>query len=247
MKEFKSLAFPVAIVLIGIITLVAAIRTEQNGFVIFGVFALILTGLTGVVMTLKNVTKTLSIGISVALAVLCAGLVYADFVSIQAPIAFNKEKEKRYEHVKQRLIDIRTAQLAYKRKYQKYAENFNVLVSFVQTDSLEVIKATGNAPDTMSLEDAIKAKLVFRDTSKIAVNDSLFKTTEEGRAHPFDIKMLSVIPFTDGAKFKLEAGFVERSSVKVPVFQATDTQPFDVNHVLQVGSISDPKTNGNWE
>jgi len=35
--------------------------------------------------------------------------------------------------------------------------------------------------------------------------------------------------------------------VKVPVFQATDSKPFDPRDPMQVGSMSDPKTNGNWE
>lgn len=247
MNEVKKLLFPGAVTLIGIAVLIAAFRTEQNLLVIFGVLALILTGAIGVVMSLTNLGKPIRMGLVAVLVLASIGLAYADYASIQGPIEFNKKKEKRYKHVIQRLKDIREAELAFKSKYQRYTGNMDSLVDFVKNDSLLVILAIGERPDTMTTEAALEAGLISRDTSKVAVLDSLFKPTQEDRAHPFHADSLPFVPFTGKAKFILEAGTIERSSVDVPVFMAKDSKPFDPKDVKQVGSMTDPKTNGNWE
>ena len=247
MTEVRRLLFPGVVTILGIVTLIAAFRTEQNALVIMGVLALILTGSIGVIMSLTNLARPIRLGLSGLLLLLSVGLAYADYVSIQGPIAFQKEKNRRYEHVIQRLKDIRTAQLAYKIKYQKYTGSFDTLISFVHSDSLEVIRAIGERPDTMTYEEALLAGIISRDTSMVSVKDSLFKASEKGRAHRFVADSMRFVPFTSNAEFNLQAGFVERSSVKVSVFQATDSEPFDKRDVLQVGSMNDPKTNGNWE
>jgi len=40
---------------------------------------------------------------------------------------------------------------------------------------------------------------------------------------------------------------VPRSGTDVPVFMAKDGKPFDKTDPMMVGSMNDPKTNGNWE
>ncbi len=247
MKELRGLIFPGVVSVLGIVVLIAAFQTEQNTMVILGVLALILAGAIGVVMSIVSIGKPIRLGISAVLILLSAGLAYADYISIQGPLAFQKEKDRRYKHVIQRLKDIRTVQLAYKRKYQKYTGDLDSLENFIKMDSLEVIRAIGERPDTMTNEEALLAGIISRDTVLVPVIDSLFKPSEEGRIHAFNLDSLRFVPFTEGAEFELDAGFVERSSVKVPVFVARDSKPFDTNDPLQVGSMNDPKTNGNWE
>lgn len=148
------------------------------------------------------------------------------------------------------LIDLvlKTAELAYKAKYQKYTGSMDTLINFIKTDSLNVIKAFGEVPDGMTLENALDSGFVSRDTVPVSVFDSLFGSRHmDGRVHPFAIDSLGLVPFTKGGKFELEAGIVERSGAKVPVFRAKDGAPFDKSDPRMVGSLNDPKTNGNWE
>ena len=51
------------------------------------------------------------------------------FKSIQGPIDFNKESQIRNEAVKQRLIDIRTAQVAYREVKGEYTASFDSLMA----------------------------------------------------------------------------------------------------------------------
>jgi len=248
MSEFKKFIFPGVLTILGIVLLINGGMTEQNGMFMFGAVGILIAGIVGLAAAAVELNKMLRLGVSGALILLVAGLAYSNYQSIKVPIEFQNEKERRYEHVVQRLKDIRTAELAYKARYQKYMGNMDSLVDFIKSDSIAFIKAIGNVPDTMSLEDAVKAGIVSRDTLYVSVYDSLFATqVTADRVHAFVADSIAYVPFTGGAEFALDAGFVKRSSVDVPVFQATDSKPFDKRDVLQVGSMNDPKTNGNWE
>lgn len=248
MDLVKKIWFPVLLTLAGVFTVINGMSTHQNNAFMFGAFALLVAGAVSLVASIVELNKTFRIGLSIGLVVLIAALAYADYQSIRVPIDQQIEKEKRYVHVVQRLKDIRTSELAYKAKYQKYTSSLDTLISFLKSDSLAVVKAIGEVPDTMTLEDAIQAKIVSRDTVLVPVLDSLFGVRHsKDRAHPFVVDSLPFVPFTKGKRFLLEAGTIERSGAKVPVFQAKDGAPYDKSDQMMVGSMADPKTNGNWE
>ena len=79
--------------------------------------------------------------------IILAWLVYRSPISLKE---FQEETNYRKAAVVQDLKDIRTAQIAFKDKYRVYANDFNSLLSFVQNDSLAVVKAIGETPDTLT-------------------------------------------------------------------------------------------------
>ncbi|MGI8893545.1 MAG: hypothetical protein ACR2GN_08790, partial [Bacteroidia bacterium] len=153
------------------------------------------------------------------------GLGYWLFTIIREPIKFAEERDKRYERVIERLKAIRTAEIAYKNVYNKYTESFDTLINFVKTDSFPVVRQIGNPDDT--------TQVLIRDTVMVSVRDSLFRGS-------YPVDSLRYIPFTDGSVFSLDAGMVERGNVRIPVFEAVDTDPFDKNKTLRVGSMTQP-------
>jgi hypothetical protein len=97
--------------------------------------------------------------------------------------------------------------------------------------------------DEATTKQALELGFLIRDTIKISVQDTIF-----GSTYPVD--SLRYVPFsTKKAEFRLAAGVIETASkVKVQVFEAVDTDPFDPNMVLQVGSLEEATNNaGNWE
>ena len=58
------------------------------------------------------------------------------------PIQFEKEKNYRYNFIKEKLIDIRSAQLAFKEKNGQFTNSFDDLISFVKLDSFVLIQKT---------------------------------------------------------------------------------------------------------
>lgn len=170
--------------------------------------------------------------INIILTVVILILSYLIFRGINEPIKFNKEKAYRYSFVIQKLKDIRTAEIAYKSVNGSYTGSFDTLINFVKTGEFSLIKQIGNIEDSTAV--------IIRDTITIAVRDSIFPP-----AYPID--SLPFVPFGNGAKFKLEAGEIEKGKVIVKVFQAEDTAPFDPKEVLRVGSMTEPSNSGNWE
>lgn len=187
--------------------------------------------------------------------------------SVNQPIRFNKAKEERKSAVVQNLVDIRTAQVAFKNKYGHYTSSFDSLIAFVKLDSLPMVNKQGALTDSMieagiTEEKAIKLGIIIRDTSYVTVKSEIF-----GEDYPID--SLPLVPYTKQDSFSLEAGIVTTASnVKVRVFEASVLNDVYLNGLekqevvnmnalaakyekfpgLKVGNILEANNNaGNWE
>jgi|YNPMSStandDraft_1061717.scaffolds.fasta_scaffold00262_14 hypothetical protein len=168
-------------------------------------------------------------------------LVYLIINSVSKPIKFHQERDKRYAKIIESLKNIRKAQLAFYDKYGRYTADFDSLIHFIKNDSLPIVKAIGTVPDTLTEKEAIKLKLVYRDTIYIPIKDTLFPKN-------FIADSLKFVPYGNGIIFDLKAGeIVTGSKVKVKVFEVKDPKPFDPTFQLKVGSLTEASTAGNWE
>ena len=119
--------------------------------------------------------------LNIVLSVIIVVLAYFLIQSIMKPIRFNQEKDARETAIKERLIDIRTAQEAFKSVKGYYTGSFDTLITFLRTDSLPLVFKRGALTDEMIAEGitseqmAVKKGLISRDTSYIPVRDSVFQ------------------------------------------------------------------------
>jgi len=188
--------------------------------------------------------------------------------SIMKPIRFNKEKDRRETAIKERLIDIRTAQEAFKSVKGFYTGSFDTLITFLKTDSLPLVYKLGSLTDEMiaagitTEKEAVKKGLISRDTTYVPVRDSIFD-----KGYPID--QLRFIPGKEQTEFTMAASRVMTTSmVLVNVFEAyalNDVFLSDLDRQLvvnyndqrtkitgfpgmKVGDIRVPNNNaGNWE
>ena len=96
--------------------------------------------------------------VNIVLTLCVAGLAYICVGSIMGSINFGKERALREKEIIARLIDIRTAQIAF-RDYNKqnkgqYTDNFDELIAFVKNDSLPFVMKVGELTDKQ-LEDGL--------------------------------------------------------------------------------------------
>ena len=189
--------------------------------------------------------------------IILAWLVYRSPISLKE---FQEETNYRKSAVIQDLKDIRTAQIAFKDKYRVYAGDFNSLLSFVKNDSLAVVKAIGETPDSLTEDQALLAGIISRDTVFVPVYQTIYNQdyldTRDSR-FPFDLEKLSMVPFSDKT-FSIESGNIEKGKVVVQVFEVSTTfgtflngldatnKGIDLDNTLRVGSMSDASINGNW-
>ncbi|HUS87355.1 MAG TPA: hypothetical protein VMW76_08950 [Bacteroidales bacterium] len=195
-------------------------------------------------------------------------LAYLLIDSIMNPIRFNRERDVRETAIKERLIDVRTAEVAFKSKYGRYTGSFDTLINFVKTDSFPLIFKEGSLTDDMieegitSEREALRRGLIIRDTSYTSVIDSIF---DPG----FNVDSIRYVPFCPGDQFFLAAATIlTGSKVMVEVFEANvlnniflhglDNQLIINYNALRekltgfpgmrVGNIIEPNNNaGNWE
>ncbi|MAJ83377.1 MAG: hypothetical protein CMC16_03830 [Flavobacteriaceae bacterium] len=191
-------------------------------------------------------------------------LVYLIYNAIDSPIEFNKIKNERYLKVIERLKDIRNAQIAYKSVNGIYSDNFDSLISFIDSAQFTIIEKRDSSfiqYDRVYRIDMLREVIVTDTLGFVSVKDSLFKDN-------LSYKDMALIPI-DGVdnKFQLKADIIDKNGYNVPVFEvrvAKDLILYDQNKdlitqekeivsvdgvngpFLILGSMSDVSTNGNW-
>ena len=154
----------------------------------------------------------------IILAVAIVGLVYVIYVQISTPIRFDKETKAKKAQVIDRIKDIRTAQRAFKSKYQHFTASFDSLSAFVLTDTLELERKIVDEDDSAAMAMLKKSGKKNIEKFKIAVIDTIFAPKKVTRQ---DVENFRFIPGTGNkAKFIMEAGIITtESKVVIPVVE----------------------------
>ena len=184
--------------------------------------------------------------------IVMGGIVY----SIRQSIRFEEIKVERENVIINRLLKIREAQLAYKEVKGEFANNFSALIDFLKNGKTFVVKVDGNIDDTL----AVAQGRVKIDSIWVPILGLKYIET-------FPLDSLRYVPFAldpetrkpSGEEFLLEAGKLETpEGLEVPVFAASTNYgifledllkeygKFSVDSVIQVGSMTEPTTNGSW-
>ena len=251
MKETVSkFAPPIILSIVGITVLVLWQTNDQNQAFMFGGLSVLIIAIVSLLNSLDIITNKLGMLVTGVLGIISFGLVAMNYNSINEPIQFLKEKERRYTHVIQRLKDIREAEIAYKKKYKTYTNSFDTLNTFLTTDSIYVVNKSPATNDTTTVAQAVEKGLYIMDTTIIPAIEKVYnKAYLETRSKGIKLNLdsLRFIPFTS-EEFELKTAEVERGSgIKVKVFQCKDSKPFDPRDVMQIGSLTEPTTAGNWK
>lgn len=198
--------------------------------------------------------KSIYLKIGLWLVILFLG--YKVVMSILEPVRFENEKVKRERVVIDLLKDIRKCQIAYKAIHHKYTSSFDTLVDFVRNGEIPVVNIIPDPNDT-TFTKTINDTIAF-----INVADSLFKHRTN-----FTANIIRFIPYSNGVEFKIGAGVIERSKVKINVFEVSALYKYFLigmdeqlirnlikkrNELerfegLTVGSMTEASTDGNWE
>jgi hypothetical protein len=202
--------------------------------------------------------------IQIVLWVGCIALGYLIYNSITGPINFKEVKQERYAQVIAKLKDIRNSQDAYKTVNGKYANDFNSLISFIDTGKYVITQQR----DSSFMEfdkaygiDLLKEVKIIDTLGFVSVKDSLFKKDSRYKT------LMDVPTAANGEKFVMKSAFVEKSGYRAPVFEvkvdknvilydqpkdlmARENSALSVEEVngpsIRVGSLDEVSTSGNW-
>ena len=154
----------------------------------------------------------------IILAVVIVALVYVIYDQISTPIKFDDELKAKKAQVIDRIKDIRTAQRAFKSKYQRFTGSFDTLASFILNDSLELERKIVDEDDSVAMAMLKKSGKKNIEKFKIAVIDTIFAPKKVTRQ---DVENFRFIPGTGNkAQFIMEAGIITtESKVVIPVVE----------------------------
>jgi hypothetical protein len=209
-------------------------------------------------MKVKTITR-------IVLGIATVVLAYFLFESIMKPQRFETLRARKEVEVVNRLKDIRTAQLAFRSVHNRFAPTMDSLILFLEEGRLPTVRKLGEIPDSLTEAEALKLKIISRDTIFTDAYSALFPDQDKA-AH---LTNLRFIPFTGRTKeFTVEAGFVPRNNIEVPVVAVSallsdymnepefkqlvinaSARARNINRFpgRMFGSMTDPITEGNWE
>ena len=187
-------------------------------------------------------------------------LVYFVYNSINSEVEFQKVAQVRIAENIQKLKDLRQVQIAYKKVNHTYANNFESLIDFLENDSMPIVKAIGETPDTLTDAQALELEIKSRDTAYVLAKETVFDASylnSRKNKFPLYINNLISVP-NSNADYSIDAGQVEKGKVLVQVFEISTTYgavfseldaentSYDLNSLLKVGSMNEASLNGNW-
>ena len=155
-------------------------------------------------------------GIQIFLGLVIVALIYVVADLIHTPLKFEQQLKERNAEVIVKLKDIRAAERAFKSKYQHFTSDFDSLINFILSDSLEMERKLVDEDDSVAMAQLKKMKKKNIEKYNLAVIDTIFNPRKLSKEQ---IQNLRYIPHTNNMEFILEAGAVEKGNVKVPVVE----------------------------
>ncbi len=194
--------------------------------------------------------------IKIALGVVIIVLGYFLYASIMKPVRFQDELNRRNEQIVNKLKDIRTAQNLYKQFNNAYTSSFDTLFDFLKNGEIPVVTMVADPTDTTF------TRTINDTVGYIKIADSLYSKREN-----FKVEDLAIIPFSDGRRFEMKTGKIDKGGVMVSVIEVLvpyeyymyDKDEQDVINLIErqkrinkypgirMGSLTEASTDGNWE
>lgn len=198
----------------------------------------------------------------IALILILLNIILAYFVynSINSEVEFQQVAKVRVAENVQKLKDLRQVQIAYKKVNNTYSNNFESLIDFLENDSMAIVKAIGETPDSLTDAQALELGIISRDTAYVLAKETVFDEaylSSRNEKFPLDLSALTSVPHSD-KNYSVDAGMVEKGKVVVQVFEISTTygavftgldaenKSFELGNLLKVGSMDEASLNGNW-
>ena len=167
-------------------------------------------------------------------------LAFLLYRSINEPVKFNKERDRRLNVGIERLKDIRTLQVTFKDTYGHYAPVMDSLIDFYNNGKITIMRQIGSEDDSVAVMHTEAVKKTLRNLKGDKLMAALYDLYEKGdnnliiripqltdvkdtlfRSRPdFKVNELRYIPFSEGDTVIMKSIVKQVSGVDVPLFEA---------------------------
>lgn len=187
---------------------------------------------------MKNVLK-------IVLVLVIIGLGYACIASIQGPITFTRTKDAREAEIIQALMDVRTAQVAYKQENFVHTPSMSALRDWLQNGKLKTVRKQMELSE-QQLEDGMTEQQAVNIVNKAKQTGNWKEAEEKGLsyvqngnrisfqrdtlvANPlqtlfpenYNVSRFGYVPGLDGVEFEMDtASIITGSGYDIKIFEA---------------------------
>lgn len=219
-----------------------------SGFFIVACAVFLLFYQSGKIPLDKPAVKISAFSVLLLFSILMLFKIYGTFSD---RISFDKTLSNRETIVKNKLLDIRTAELYYLEANNKYCNDWDELIRFYKEDSIKIVKYLVNKNDTAAVNLAIKNGEALEQIEMVPALNKAFPNRK------IKLDNLPFVPFSNNP-FELNAGVIDKNGRNIHVFEVKTTkyefvkelltlpENFDKSKSLIVGSMREPTTEGNW-
>ena len=169
----KKYSVPTLFLILGLALLITGFSSEQSLTFNAASFLILITAL----ISFLNVSGKLSslttriIGLgSLTIAII---VLYLSFYSVSDTMNDKKNYEMCKELSRLNLSDLRTAQKAYFERYNSYAQDWETIINFIETDSVNTVVSEGSVPGRKITE--AERNFIYRDNRPIDNNMNEFE------------------------------------------------------------------------
>lgn len=253
--NFNRYLIPVILTMLGLMIIIFGTTADpetgdkQNTWFLLGGIALAVAGILSILYVADIITKPINMVLTFGvMPITIAVFGYYNYRSVKMDLEFTARKEMIKTEIKQRLIDIRDAQVEFRLVYSRYAKSMDELKTFIREGKAMNITKEGSIPDYIRDEwvdslrawDPVKYKdrpeklteaegvrlgIIKRDTTYEPVVNKIFlnekKASKRISRYAFSLDSLDIAPFTGGKKkIDFKVGTVSKNGVDLPVFEA---------------------------
>ncbi len=178
---------------------------------------------------------------------------FQSYYSLADDIEFKEVFEKRELEVRDRLTQLKDLQAEFLSAKQQYCSSLDSLIYFAKNDSSKIEKYLVDKNDTAAVNNAKRKGLPLKEVVYVPVDVKVF-----GESHKVQLDSLPFVPYTN-KKFSLKTNKAQNANNRDVFYLEIKTkkktfvdmleiypQNFDEDSYIQIGSLAEPTTEGNW-
>lgn len=144
---FKKYSIPGILLIIGIALIIVGFTSDQGSDWMLASSLMAISGILSIVYVSGVLPGKIGLFIGIPVAIVAVFVLYRMGSEVVAEENTKKLKEDITNLMKQNLNDIKTAQIAYKDKYGKYASDWNKLANFINNGTVKEVIKEGGVPN----------------------------------------------------------------------------------------------------
>ena len=184
----KKYSVPTLFLILGLALLITGYSSEQSLTFNAASFLILITAIISFLNVSGKLSTLITRIIGLGSLIIAIMVLYLSFYSVSDTMKDQKNYEMCKELSRLNLSDLRTAQKAYFERYNSYAQDWETIINFIETDSVNTVVSEGSVPGRKITE--AERNYIYRDNRPIDNNMNEFEAYKLSKSKicPVDLK-----------------------------------------------------------